>query len=175
MNVACFFETREACVSCCIDLQQTVHSWHYPSLSHLSILIQHCLVSLCSWLLELFSAFVATVRSFWCRFQFGTRESLLMFISILQKNQAGAVGVVTRLRCGWQRYHGWFRGKKFLYFLKRPDLLCGLPNLSLSGGPSSLPSSVEVENEWRRTSTLPLCFHGINNDNFTFSFNSAKP
>jgi len=45
---------------------------------------------------------------------FGTRESFFMFISKLQKNQAGVVGVVTRLRGGWPRYHGWFRDKRFL-------------------------------------------------------------
>jgi len=39
LDVACFSETWEAYFSCCIDRQQTVHSWHYPSLSHVSILI----------------------------------------------------------------------------------------------------------------------------------------
>lgn len=34
----------------------------------------------------------------------------------------------------------------------------------------SLPSSAEVNNEWRHTSTVSLCPNAVDRDNFTFLF-----
>ena len=38
----------------------------------------------------------------------------------------------------------------------------------------SPPCSVEVKNEWICTSTSPVCLHGMQRDNFTFTFLSAS-
>ena len=34
----------------------------------------------------------------------------------------------------------------------------------------SPPSSAEFKNEWSCTSASPKCFHGVDKDNFTFTF-----
>jgi hypothetical protein len=34
----------------------------------------------------------------------------------------------------------------------------------------SSPSNAEVRNEWNYTSTLPVCLHGVNRENITFTF-----
>jgi hypothetical protein len=78
-----------------------------------------------------------------------------------------SVSIVTRLQTGRPGFHSW-QGQGFLFSSpSRPDLLWGLPNLlsnengghfpqgvkRLGEADLSLPSSVEVNNVWKCTST----------------------
>jgi hypothetical protein len=65
---------------------------------------------------------------------------------------------------------------------KRPDRLWGPHSLLLHGyrdyfqgvmrpgrgADHSTPSSAKIKNEWRYTSTPPICLHGVDRNNFTF-------
>jgi len=48
-----------------------------------------------------------------------------------------------------------------------------LPGIKRSGREAdhSLPLSAEVENKWRYTSTLLVCLHDVDRENFAFMFN----
>jgi hypothetical protein len=75
------------------------------------------------------------------------------------------------------------RGKRFFFSPKRPDRLWGPPSPLFNGYRGSFPglqrpgrevnhsppSSAEVKNEWSHTSDPPICLHGVNRDNFTFT------
>jgi hypothetical protein len=60
---------------------------------------------------------------------------------------------------------------------KRPEPRRGPPCRLLDAGRQAdytLPSTVEVKNEWNYTSTPPIHLHGISTHNFTFSYKKQK-
>ena len=66
----------------------------------------------------------------------------------------------------WDSNH--VEGKRFAYFQTLLDRLRGPPSLVFSGYEldQSPLSSVELKNEWRYTSTPPLCVHVVYMDMF---------
>jgi hypothetical protein len=65
------------------------------------------------------------------------------------------------------------RGKRLVSFADRPDLLWGQQSHFFPWRKANvvhLPaSSAEVKNVWSYTSTPPVCLHGVDGDNLTFS------
>jgi hypothetical protein len=93
-----------------------------------------------------------------------------------------AVNVVSRLLAGWPRVQN-PAGAKALPVLQsvltapgatQPPIKCVPADLSSrtkqqgSEVDQSCLSSAHVKNDWRYTSTFPICFHGINTDKFIF-------